>query len=110
MLGERSGGPVLVVEDEADLRQLLAGVLEGDGFRAVTARNGYEALHLLRDGAVHPCLILLDLMMPGMNGWSFLRQRRADPALADVPVVIVSAYGQNVDASQLGAVDLLAKP
>ena len=102
-------GVVLVVEDEPDMRQLLAGLLEGDGYPTRTARDGSDALAQLHAG-LRPALILLDLVMPGMNGWRFLEERRAVPELADIPVAVVSAYGQSVDAAALGAVATLAKP
>ena len=101
--------PILVVEDEPDLRSLMVGLLEGDGYRAVGASNGEEALEALREG-LRPCLILLDLMMPRMDGWAFRAAQRREPSLAPIPVVVVTGYGQQLAARPLGAVATLAKP
>ena len=81
---------ILVVEDDPDLRENLCEVLELEGFRAVGVTNGLEALEYLRTH-LPPCLILLDLMMPGMNGSEFRAQQRVDVRLAEVPVIAVSA-------------------
>jgi CheY-like chemotaxis protein len=81
---------VLVVEDDVVIRDLVVQVLGSEGFEAVPAGNGAEALRRLR-GSVHPAVILLDLMMPVMNGWQFRAEQLRDPALADIPVVVMSA-------------------
>src|SRR4051812_17571750 len=94
----RPRGCVLVVEDEADLRALIVGLLEGDGYAAVGASNGEEALDVLRTTPRRPCLILLDLMMPRMDGWAFRAAQRRDPALASIPVVVVTGYGSQLEA------------
>jgi CheY-like chemotaxis protein len=83
-------GSVLVVDDDADIRDLLSQFLEVEGFRVQSARNGQEAIERLRDGR-GACVILLDLMMPVMNGWQFRDQQKSDPDLADIPVVVISA-------------------
>ena len=83
--------PVLIVEDDADLREMMAQVLNLEGFHTVTVANGREALAYLEDHRPKPDLILLDLNMPVMDGWEFRRKQRADPAVADVPVIVVSA-------------------
>jgi CheY-like chemotaxis protein len=88
-----SSGAVLIVDDDNDVRSALAELLEEEGFSVEGAPNGREALALLRGGAVHPAVILLDLMMPGMDGWDFRHEQMGDPKLAAVPVVIVSASG-----------------
>jgi CheY-like chemotaxis protein len=106
----RPTAPVLVVEDEPDIRALLVGLLEADGYRALSAAEGGEALRLLQTMPVLPCLILLDLMMPGMNGFEFRTAQRRDKRLASVPVVVLTAYGQSLDGARLGDVDLLQKP
>ena len=97
---------LLVVDDDPDIREALAAALEDHGFRVVTAADGGEALGVLEDRGPMP--IVLDLMMPRMDGWTFLERLRANGALAGSPVVIVSAvapYG--VPA---GAEAVLAKP
>ena len=82
---------VMVVEDDALIREMVVQVLAGEGFTAVAASNGAEALQYLRRAYVHPALILLDLMMPVMDGWQFRAEQLKDPALAGIPVVVMSA-------------------
>jgi CheY-like chemotaxis protein len=103
--------PILVVEDEADLRALIVGLLRSDGYHAVGASDGEEALRLLREGRLRPCLILLDLLMPRMDGWAFCAVQRRDPGLADIPVIVVTGYAQDLASRPvLGAVATLTKP
>jgi CheY-like chemotaxis protein len=85
--------PVLIVEDDADLRDMMAQLLSLEGLNAATVANGREALEYLRDGA-RPDVILLDLMMPVMDGWEFRRRQQADPAMSGVPVIVLSALDQ----------------
>ncbi len=82
---------VLIVEDDPDIRETLQHLLESSGYRAPAAGNGREALDIL-DSIERPCLILLDLMMPVMDGWAFLTALDQDERLAHLPIVIVSAY------------------
>ncbi len=102
---------VLVVDDDVDIRDALIDVLEEDGFRAVGASNGAEALDRLHAG-LRPDLILLDLMMPVMDGWEFLRRRRGDPEANTIPVVVLSAAGKSLrpHVRSLGADEFLEKP
>ncbi|MGE5242766.1 MAG: response regulator [Betaproteobacteria bacterium] len=100
--------PVLIVEDDGDLRDMMAQMLTLEGFAAATAANGQEALEYLRTGS-RPGVILLDLMMPVMDGWEFRRRQRGDRQLRDVPVVVVSALDQ-ARARDLGANAVLKKP
>lgn len=81
---------ILVVEDDKNLRDSLCEALEWEGFATVSAEHGEAALRYLRAGE-RPCVILLDLMMPVMDGWSFRREMMNDQALSDIPVVIMSA-------------------
>jgi CheY-like chemotaxis protein len=81
---------VLVVDDDASIRDTIAELLGEEGYQVVVAAHGREALELIR-GGVRPQLIVLDLMMPVMDGWQFLEERAADPELSAVPVVVVSA-------------------
>ena len=83
---------VLVVEDDADIRESFIEILEESGFQTVGAANGHEALERLRAPGQPPCLILLDLMMPVMDGISFRREQLKTPELAGIPVVVLSAY------------------
>ena len=82
---------VMVVEDDALIRDMVIQVLAWEGFTAIGASNGEDALHQLREEHLHPALILLDLMMPVMNGWQFRAEQLQDPALAGIPVVVMSA-------------------
>lgn len=84
---------ILVVDDDEDIRTTLAEVLELEGFATQTAENGQVALTRLQHEAEAPCLILLDLMMPVMNGLQFLDACRGDAKLSGIPVAIVTANG-----------------
>ena len=101
---------VLVVEDDPDIRATLCEALEDNGYRAVGAANGAEALDYLRSGAESPCLILLDLMMPVMDGQTFRTEQRADPKLANIPVVVISAYRDVERQANDLAAEFLSKP
>jgi CheY-like chemotaxis protein len=83
---------VFVIEDDDLLREGLKQVLEEDGCRVAAASDGAAAIELLRGGEITPCLILLDLMMPGMNGWDFLALQARHPSLSKIPIVVASAY------------------
>jgi CheY-like chemotaxis protein len=108
-----SGTPVpqvLIVEDDLDIRDALGQILEEEGYAVATAANGQEALDRLRAGPP-PRLILLDLMMPVMNGWQFRAEQRQDPTLAGIPVVVISADTNIRDkAIQLGVNEFFRKP
>ena len=101
---------ILIVEDDAAIRDALTLLLKDEGYAVVGAPNGLEALRHLKENGP-PDLILLDLMMPVMDGWQFSKEQRQDPSLKGVPVVLLSANG-NVQqrASMLGAVGFLQKP
>lgn len=96
---------VLVVEDDGPVREALVGVLASRGFHLDQAEDGYQALRLLQDHD-RPDVILLDLTMPGMNGWEFRQVQLADPELSSIPVVVMSA----VDMSGISASAKLSKP
>ena len=90
---------ILVVDDSADLRETLAEILHEQGYRVRTAAHGQDALTQLRNGPL-PSLILMDLVMPVMDGWELRRHLRQDPRLAPVPVVVISGSEglESVDA------------
>ena len=102
-------GPVLVVDDDLDSREALSQILEDQGFGVLTAGNGQEALAVLRR-ELRPSVILLDLMMPIMDGYGFLDAYRNDTSLVVVPVAIITA-GQAVDHSRIDSVTpIIPKP
>jgi DNA-binding response OmpR family regulator len=92
-------GCILVVDDERDIRDTIAELLAEEGYAVEEAGDGAEALAKARD--CHPVVVLLDLMMPGMNGWEFRARQRGDPELASIPVIVLSALGKvpGVDAA-----------
>jgi CheY-like chemotaxis protein len=96
---------VLVVDDETDIREAVAELLAEEGYEVLNAGDGAEALRKAR--AFHPSVVLLDLMMPGMNGWEFCAERKGDPDLQDIPVIVLSALGR---VQGLDAVGYLQKP
>jgi CheY-like chemotaxis protein len=102
---------VLVVDDDPDIRESLETVLGIHGHPVATAADGSEAIELLRRKAAPPCLILLDLMMPGMNGFEFRAELESDPVLANIPIIIITGAGVLVDekAGSLRA-EVLRKP
>ena len=96
---------VLVVDDERDIREAVAEVLRDEGFEVHDAPDGAEALRQLR--AHRPDVVLLDLMMPGMNGWEFCAARKCEPELSRIPVIVISALGR---VSGVDAQAFLQKP
>jgi CheY-like chemotaxis protein len=93
---------VMIVEDDRDTREMLERLLALEGFSVRSAENGRHALETLTAGE-RPCVILLDLMMPVMNGWQFRAAQVSDPALADIPVVVVSAVGHHAESIEVDA-------
>jgi CheY-like chemotaxis protein len=101
---------VLVVEDDADFRDALVSALEHAGYEVIAAVNGAAALQLLQWRIV-PSVVLLDLMMPVMDGRTFRQHQLADPALASIPVIVLSADTQAADlATSPGVHAVLRKP
>ncbi|WP_019569205.1 ammonium transporter [Thioalkalivibrio sp. ALE11] len=99
---------VLVVDDDPMARDLIRRFLEREGFRPVVARDGEEALRLAV--RLRPRAITLDVMMPGMDGWEVLRQLKAAPETADIPVVMLTMVDEPELGNVLGAADFLTKP
>ena len=99
---------ILVVDDDAEIREALSDLLSDEGHQVRSAANGKEALDLLRRTPA-PCMILLDLMMPVMNGWQFVTETAGDPTLSGIPVWIITAAGDAHPAPS-GVTGVLRKP
>lgn len=101
--------PIMVVDDDRDIREIVSDVLSHAGYEVVTAANGADALVLLQ--TMTPCLILLDLNMPIMDGMEFRRRQQSDPMLVRIPTVIMSAmHRMNDRIAALGVEEALPKP
>lgn len=101
---------VLVVDDDYAVLDAIKDVLEDEGYEVVLAANGLEALKELRRGTP-PCLILLDLMMPVMNGWEFRREQLQDKTLALIPTILVTAHNRaDENTEELQASGCIRKP
>jgi CheY-like chemotaxis protein len=98
---------VLIIDDDDDLRDSLRDLLQRRGYRVETAEHGQAALAVLAARGV-PCVVLLDLAMPVMDGWQFLSAVQADAALATIPIVIASAHGAT--HAPAGVAGVLRKP
>src|SRR5712664_3699531 len=100
---------IMIVEDDPDTREMLERFLQLEGFTVRTAANGQLALQSLQaDNA--SCVILLDLMMPVMNGWQFREEQARDPKLSKIPVVVVTAAGPREEMQRIEADAWLSKP
>ncbi|MSV30558.1 MAG: response regulator, partial [Bryobacterales bacterium] len=99
---------VLVIDDDPAVHDLMRRSLARDGFRVLCARNGEEGLAMARE--MKPDAITLDVMMPGLDGWSVLSTLKSDPAVADIPVVMVTIVDDKNLGYALGASDYLTKP
>jgi two-component system, cell cycle response regulator DivK len=102
---------ILVVEDDATMQKMALKILRSRGFRAELAPNGREAVAMA--AVVKPGLILMDLSLPEMNGWEATRALKADPALAQIPVVAITAHamvGDRETAIAAGCAECLTKP
>ncbi len=101
---------ILVIDDDSDVREIVTFVLAADGHEVRCAADGVAALEELRRGG-RPSLILVDMMMPRLDGEGFMRALRRDPLLAEIPVVILTAHtGAREKAAALGAAGCLVKP
>ena len=102
---------ILVVEDDAEICDALVNLLEDEGFSAYRACDGRQALQVLSDLPIHPGLILLDLMMPRMNGWQFRDEQLRDDILRKIPVVVLSAHGTSIaERERMAPAAVLRKP
>jgi CheY-like chemotaxis protein len=101
---------VLVVDDDRDIRDSLVEMLEDQGYLALAAANGFEALEVMRTSAELPCVILLDLMMPMMDGWEFREAQLKNPAWTEIPVIVISAYTDVGTQAHALAAEHLSKP
>jgi PAS domain S-box-containing protein len=106
--GDGVAGSVLVIDDDPEVRRLLARMLGKDGFRVREAADGEQGLALAR--SERPDVITLDVLMPGMDGWGVLAALKNDPALADIPVVMLSIMDERNLGYSLGAAEYLTKP
>lgn len=102
------GGLILVVDDDPAVHDLLGRMLEKEGFNVAHAQDGPEALRLAAE--LHPRVITLDVMMPGMDGWAVLRELKNHPELASIPVIMLSVLEQKSIGYALGVTDYLTKP
>jgi CheY-like chemotaxis protein len=102
--------PILIAEDDRDVREAIVAFLHLLGVRTVEAENGEEVLRQVREGET-PCLVLLDLMMPVMDGWEVCVQMKRTEMYATIPVILLSAHPDTVRAgARLGAAGALRKP
>jgi CheY-like chemotaxis protein len=99
---------VLVIDDDPTARDLMQRFLSKEGFQVITAADGDTGLHIAKQ--LHPLAITLDVMMPGMDGWSVLTTLKADPDLADIPVIMLTIVSDKNMGYALGASDYLLKP
>jgi CheY-like chemotaxis protein len=95
---------VLIVEDDQAIRQMMQDVLEIQGYKVFLASNGREGTEKLLQLSPKPCVVLLDLMMPELNGWQFLDFQRSDPSLLHIPVVVCSAYRESARSVKPAAI------
>jgi CheY-like chemotaxis protein len=103
--------PILIVDDDAEIRFVISELLSDEGYTVALAANGREALIYLQTATPLPCVILLDMMMPLMNGWDFLHARQRDRVVQAIPVVVLSAFRELAEAAVgLGVQQALAKP
>ncbi len=103
-------GHILIIDDDEDIRDVVGMLLEVEGFQVAKARDGIDALAQLQEGPL-PSLILLDMMMPRMDGESFVASLRCDPNLAKIPVVVMSGHHvARQKAAELEAAGCLVKP
>ena len=104
----RPQGTILVIDDERPARELVGNALTAQGYAVVAASSGRDGLRLARER--RPDAIILDVIMPDVDGWAVLRALKADPDLADIPVILVTMLGDRDMGLALGAAEHLTKP
>ena len=107
MTNGRHKGAILVVDDDRGAMEALSDILEYEGYQVQRAQNGLQALEYLRNTRPPPNLVILDLLMPVMDGWEFRMRQKENPDLAKVPVLVVTAIGATAG---IDAVGVLHKP
>jgi CheY-like chemotaxis protein len=109
--GPVQGRTVLLIEDDPDIREAIGDVLSEEGYTVAMADTGQQGLHCLRGADPLPDVILLDLMMPVMDGWMFRQEQKREPAWDAIPVIVLSAAGNARErAESIGAAGCLRKP
>jgi len=111
MVKRREPKTVLIIEDEADILNFASRVLELEGYRVLQAGDSEEGMRLVRQGGIS--LVLLDLRLPGRDGWATLKQMKSDPELSAIPIIVFTAsarVSQRDRALSMGAADYLVKP
>lgn len=104
-------GPILIIEDDREIRESLVDILEDEGYQVFSANNGQEGLDYLTTTEKQPALVLIDLMMPVMDGKTFRLEQIKNPNIAHIPTVLFSADGQlDKKATTIGFKDYLKKP
>ncbi len=98
----------MIVDDDAEIRDSLSELLEDEGYAVVVAQDGLEALRMLKRGD-RPHVVLLDLMMPNMDGWQLAREMRGDPELAEISIIVITAAGRRMGPA-IEAAPVLDKP
>jgi CheY-like chemotaxis protein len=112
VLVAEQAGRVLIVDDDSDMREIIRSVLRSEGFETTEARNGLQALRILQHPDARMDVVLLDLMMPTMDGFHLRMLLREDPQLRQIPIIVMTAHSGVLGAQQGGAVPqpVLRKP
>ena len=111
MPDKREARAVLIIDDEADIRNFAARVLEFEGYHVIQAADGDKGIEIVRENTV--ALVLLDLRLPGRDGWSLLEEMKSKPALSAIPVIVFTSTAgasERERALSMGAADYLVKP
>lgn len=104
-------GPILIIDDDVEIRESLTDILHDEGYHVVAASNGKEGLDYLSTTSKLPCLVLIDLMMPVLDGKGFREEQFKNPNISEIPTVLFSADGQlDKKALSIGFKDYLKKP